>query len=91
MTPAVLLPYQHKIVAELCDPANSELLILARGLGLRRIICTLLQIFDSERNLVILVNATEEEAQGLGEELGILGVRKPGLRIVGHETPKKDR
>ena len=50
-----------------------------------------MKIYDSPRNLVLLVNATSEEEAAIGEELGIMGCRKPGLRIVGHETASKVR
>jgi DNA excision repair protein ERCC-4 len=86
-----LLPFHISITDKLCDPANNDLLLLARGLGLQRIICKLLQIYDSPRNLVLLVNASQGEENSIGEELGILGCRKPGLRIVGYELGKRDR
>jgi len=50
-----------------------------------------MQIYDSPQNLVLLVNANPEEESGIGEELGIMGCRRPGLRIVGYETSSKDR
>jgi DNA excision repair protein ERCC-4 len=41
---------------------------------------------------VLVVNATQEEESELGEELSLMGCRKPGLRIVGYETgTSKDR
>ncbi|KIK60408.1 hypothetical protein GYMLUDRAFT_167820 [Collybiopsis luxurians FD-317 M1] len=83
---STLLPFHTSILNEIYDPATSDLLVLARGLGLRRIICTLLKIYDSPQNLVLLVNATQEEETEIGEELGIMGCRKPGLRVVGYET-----
>ena len=88
---SILLPFHKKILEKIHDPATSDLLILARGLGLRRIICTLMKIYDSPQNLVLLVNATPEEESAIGEELGIMGCRKPGLRVVGHEIGSKDR
>lgn len=27
----------------------------------------------------------------MGEELGVMGCRRPGLRVVGFEVPRKDR
>lgn len=89
---STLLPFHTKIIQEIHDPSTSELVVLARGLGLRRIICTLLKIYDSPQNLILLVNATPEEETEIGEELGIMGCRKPGLRVVDYETgTSKDR
>ncbi|KAI0742082.1 hypothetical protein C8Q80DRAFT_1110846 [Daedaleopsis nitida] len=88
---SVLLPFHKSILDKIHDPASSELVLLARGLGLRRIVCKLLQIYDSPHNLVILVHATPEEEAAIGEELGMMGCRNPGLRIVGFETGRKDR
>ncbi|KAH9846206.1 hypothetical protein C2E23DRAFT_853988 [Lenzites betulinus] len=88
---SVLLPFHNSVLEKIHDPATSELVLLARGLGLRRIVCKLLQIYDTPNNLVLLVNATQEEETAIGEELGIMGCRKPGLRILGFETNRKDR
>ncbi|ETW75057.1 hypothetical protein HETIRDRAFT_127022 [Heterobasidion irregulare TC 32-1] len=86
-----LLPFHLSILEHFHDPLTSDLLLLARGLGLRKILCTLMQIYDSPQNLVLLVNASPEEEAAIGEELGIMGCRNPGLRMVGYEMPKKDR
>jgi hypothetical protein len=88
---ATLLSFHKSILQRIHDPSTSDLLILARGLGLRRIICTLMKIYDSPQNLVLLVNASQEEESAIGEELGLMGCRKPGLRIVGYEINNKDR
>ena len=88
---STLLPFHKIILEKIHDPSTSDLVVLARGLGLRRIICTLLKIYDSPQNLVLLVNATPEEESAIGEELGIMGCRKPGLRVVGYEIGSKDR
>ena len=88
---STLLSFHRKILEKIHDPSTSDLVILARGLGLRRIICTLLKIYDSPQNLVLLINATPEEESAIGEELGIMGCRKPGLRVVGYEIGSKDR
>lgn len=86
-----LLPFHKSILEEIHDPKTNDLLLLARGLGLRRIVCTLMQIYESPENLVVLVNASPEEEAAIGEELGIMGCRRPGLRSVGYEMGKKDR
>jgi DNA excision repair protein ERCC-4 len=86
-----LLPFHKSILETVHDPVTSDLLVLARGLGLRRVVCTLLQIYDTPQNLVLLVNASADEEAALGEELGLMGCRRPGLRVVDYEMPKKDR
>lgn len=88
---STLLAFHKSILDKIHDPFSSEFILLARGLGLRRVVCKLLQIYDSPQNLVMLVNASSEEEAAIGEELGVLGCRNPGLRIVGFETNKKER
>lgn len=88
---STLLGFHKQILKEIHEPAHNDLLILARGLGLRRIICTLLKIYDSPKNLVLIVNANSEEEAEVGEELGMMGCRKPGLRVIGYETGNKER
>jgi hypothetical protein len=91
MSPGGLLSFHHAILEEIHDPSTSQLVLLARGLGLRKVVCTLMQIYDQSTNLVLLVNASSEEEATIGEELSIMGCRKPGLRAVGYEMGKKDR
>ena len=91
MSPGDLLAFHHAILEEIHDPSTSQFVLLARGLGLRKIVCTLMQIYDQSTNLVLLVNASSEEEAAIGEELSIMGCRKPGLRAVDYEMGKKDR
>ena len=91
MSPAGLLSFHLSLLEEIHDPSTSQFILLARGLGLRKILCTLMQIYDQPSNLVLLVNASSDEEAAIGEELGIMGCRKPGLRTVGYEMGKKDR
>lgn len=86
-----LLPFHKSILEKIHDPLSSELVILARGLGLRRTICTLLKIYDGQQNLILIANASPEEEIAIGEELGMMGCRKPGMRVVGYEINTKDR
>lgn len=88
---SALLKFHREILDLIHDPTTSELLVLARGLGLRRIVTTLLRIYDSPQSLILLVNATPEEESEIGEELGIMGCRRPGLRVVGYELGSKER
>lgn len=85
-----LLPFHQHILETLLDPLTSDLLLVARGLGLRKLICHLLRIYDTPRNLVLLVNAMDEDV-AIGEELGVMGCRNPGLRILGWEMGRKER
>ncbi|KAK0530782.1 DNA repair protein RAD16, partial [Tilletia horrida] len=73
------------------EASDNALVILARGLGLRRIVATVLKIYDGPHNLVIMVNAQPEEEAALAEELTTLGVKRPGLRSVSHEMNAKTR
>ena len=91
MNANTLLPFQTEILQTIHDPSTSELTLLARGLGLRSILCTLLKIYDSPTNLVMIVNAHAEEELAIGEMLGVMGCRKPGLRILGYGTGRRDR
>ncbi|KAI0029603.1 hypothetical protein K488DRAFT_56035 [Vararia minispora EC-137] len=91
MSSEVLLPFHHTILEAIHDPSASDFVLLARGLGLRKIVCTLMKIYDSPQSLILLVNASPEEEAAIGEELGIMGCRKPGLRVVDYEMPKRDR
>ncbi|KAL8283775.1 hypothetical protein RQP46_005207 [Phenoliferia psychrophenolica] len=87
----LLLPFQRYLLSQLIPPADSSrdtgnaLLILARGLGLRSIVATLLKIHRSPSSLVLVVNANSDEERGLSEEVGVK------LRAVSYEMPSKDR
>ncbi|KAL7412836.1 hypothetical protein BDY24DRAFT_352173 [Mrakia frigida] len=86
-----LLPFVKEIIQEIAPPENDDLFIIAKGLGLRKIVATLLKIYDGPTKLVLLINATPDEEAGLGELLSTMGVRRPGLRIVSFEMPGKER
>jgi len=59
--------------------------------GAAQIITHLLKLYDAQRNLVIVVNATPSDEAGLAEDLSNLGVRRPGLVQVGYEMNAKQR
>ncbi|KAG9075269.1 hypothetical protein FRC06_010186, partial [Ceratobasidium sp. 370] len=90
-TPLDLLPYQRTIISECLDPSSSDLVILARGLGLRKLVCSLLRIYDNSKSLVLLINCDADEDTAIGEQLGVMGARHPGLRILDYEMNSKDR
>ena|ERR1700722_3425555 len=86
-----LLPFHKTILECIHDPSTNDLLILARGLGLRRIVCTLLNIYYSPSSLVLLLNTAPDEDSAIGAELGIMGCRNPGLRLAGYEMGRRER
>ncbi|CAE7073980.1 unnamed protein product [Rhizoctonia solani] len=90
-TPLNLLPYQKTILSECLDPSSSDLIVIARGLGLRKLVCSLLRIYDNSKSLVLLINCDPDEDTAIGEQLGIMGARYPGLRIVDYEMGSKAR
>jgi len=59
--------------------------------GAAQIITHLLKLYDAQRNLIIVVNATPSDEAGLAEDLSNLGVRRPGLVQVGYEMNAKQR
>jgi DNA excision repair protein ERCC-4 len=78
-----LLPFQRAILSQLTQADG--LALVARGLGLRSLICALLRVYNTGDNLVLVVNAAQEEERGLNEELGM------ALKTIGHEQPASER
>ncbi|KIW09588.1 uncharacterized protein PV09_00459 [Verruconis gallopava] len=84
------LAFQQQIFHELRE--EDELLILARGLGLLRIVTNLLHAFDAAgNNLIIVVGADERESEWIGEALAekatVTGSRKcRGLQTINTDT-----
>lgn len=70
---------------------GDALIILAKGLGLRSVVASILKIYDAPTNLIIVANARPDEEAGLKEEVTTLGVRNPGLRFVHYKTNSKAR
>ncbi|KAI9777587.1 MAG: hypothetical protein M1816_004631 [Peltula sp. TS41687] len=62
------LEYQQELFQELQD--EDELVVLARGLGLLRIVTNLLHAYDAAgNNLIVIVGADEREVSWIGEAL----------------------
>ncbi|KAI5303832.1 hypothetical protein KEM56_007143 [Ascosphaera pollenicola] len=65
------LKYQQELLSEL--RTEDELVILARGLGMLRLVTNLLHTYDAAgNNLVIVVGATDQENEWIGEAKEIL-------------------
>jgi hypothetical protein len=106
------LSFHKEVIREICRPQKDDLLIMAKGLGMRRVICALLKTYDRKEDLVLVVsllsccarhrsesqkklsiqvNATPQDEAGIGDELGIMGVRDPGFRIMTYEMSVQQR
>ena len=83
------LPYQSQILTDILP--TSALLILARGLGIRRIMCAVMKLYSGPETSVILLNTPTGEEEHIKEELLDMGVGRPGLRIVNNELSAKER
>lgn len=86
MSAATLLPFQRTLLGHLTSAEEPNvLLLLARGLGLRLLVNQLLKVFDEPENLVIVLNANEEEESALEAELGLK------VRLLRADTSSKER
>lgn len=76
-TDPILIPSFQAYQQEIFQQVRSEdqLVILARGLGLLRIVANLLHSYDAAGgNLVILLGATEKEMSWIGDGMLFLAV-----------------
>ncbi|KAJ8098375.1 hypothetical protein POJ06DRAFT_150391 [Lipomyces tetrasporus] len=90
------LAYQQTLVTELLD--EDALLIIARGLGLPRIVTNLIHAYDvAGGNLVLIIGADDREIEWIGEGLAELGtlnkgtMNRTGLTVVNTEMMSLER
>ncbi|KAK9244718.1 hypothetical protein V1506DRAFT_307816 [Lipomyces tetrasporus] len=90
------LAYQQTLVTELLD--EDALLIIARGLGLPRIVTNLIHAYDvAGGNLVLVIGADDREIEWIGEGLAELGtlnkgtMNRTGLTVVNTEMMSLER
>lgn len=73
--------YQQDLFAE--ARAEDELVILARGLGLLRLVINLLHSYDAAgNNLIVVVGADERENGWIGEGIRYEGGRSSASRLT---------
>ncbi|KAJ1732067.1 DNA repair protein RAD16 [Coemansia biformis] len=89
MAPAPLLPFQRRVLDELLD--EDALCVVARGLGLNRILAELARVCATPRALVFLVNCSEQDEDDLQHHFmqmrsGENANEATELRIVKNET-----
>lgn len=84
------LAFQREILTEIV--AEDGLLVLARGLGLRKILCSLLKLYTDNTHLVLLVNSSSAEDAAINDELACMGVpAHQQMKIIEYETPAEIR
>ncbi|WFD32413.1 DNA repair protein RAD16 [Malassezia sp. CBS 17886] len=91
---AWLLPYHRRIVHTLVtedDEERDRLVVMAPGLGLRRVIATLLRVYAQPRQLVVLVNASVREVVQMNHDLGTLGLAHGAVRNVHYDMDARQR
>ncbi|KAJ2787374.1 DNA repair protein RAD16, partial [Coemansia linderi] len=82
-----LLPFQRRVVDALLD--EDALCIVARGLGLRRVVAEFCRICATPQALVFLLNASDTEEQALQQQLMALRSGHADactLRVIKNET-----
>ena len=84
------LGFQREILNEIV--AEDGLLILARGLGLRKVLCSLLKMYTDNSHLVLLINSTPADDTAINDELACMGVpAEKQMKIIEYETPAETR
>jgi DNA excision repair protein ERCC-4 len=95
-----LLEFHRKIIQEISQ--ENGLVVMASGLGIERILTTILTIHTNPKNLILLINCSdlelicikkelERESQILCSDLENEHVSMNDLKIVNNETPAKER
>ncbi|TPX66046.1 hypothetical protein SpCBS45565_g04722 [Spizellomyces sp. 'palustris'] len=107
LMPAAVTPLKSSSALVATAPRGSEgkgdgLLIGAKGLGLRRILLTFLQVYSDPRNLVLLLNTPSREVDVLKEDfMAAIAARTPLegankvhpnlFKVINNETPASER
>lgn len=89
-----LLPFHRAILHRLIpddDELRDLLVVIAPGLGLRRVLSTLLRVYARPTCLVVVVNASSKDVNGINHDLGTLGLGHSAVRDVHHEMSAKQR
>ena len=88
-----LLPFHRSVLRQLVPPDdddNDVLIVMSPGLGIRRVLSTLLRVFSSPDNLVLILNATPH-VEGLSNDLGTLGLSHGSINQIHHELGARQR
>eukprot|EP00833_Pecoramyces_ruminatium_P012037 jgi/Orpsp1_1/1186069/evm.model.c7180000096739.1 len=69
------------------------LVIMSKGLGIRKVLLAFLNIYSHNKNLVILLNTSQQEIESLKAELAVIQKSRNGqsfLKIINNETPSSE-
>jgi DNA excision repair protein ERCC-4 len=85
-----MLEFQKQILTEIVT--EDGLLVISPGLGLFRILCSLVQIYSGGNHLVLLINTSKEQDELLQEQLIANGVPHEHLiKRIEYNTPAEKR
>ena len=84
-----LLPYESNLLVELTD--EDGLLVMAKGLGVDRLLLNLVQPFCSEETLVFVLNTTEEEQTFITDQITSLNSAHPPTSITSETSTTMER
>ncbi|KAL0081166.1 hypothetical protein J3Q64DRAFT_1850905 [Phycomyces blakesleeanus] len=85
-----MLEFQKEILTEIV--ADDALTILAPGLGLFRIMCSLIEMHCRGNHLVFLLNSNPEQNAALREHLMMAGILPDkNLKVIDSDTPAETR
>lgn len=90
-----LLPFHRAILHRLIPAENDELrdllVILAPGLGLRKVVSTLLRVYARPNSLILVLNASESEVAAMNHCISMLGMNENVIQDIHHDMSAKQR
>jgi len=90
-----LLPFHrailNRLIPEEHDDIRDLLVILAPGLGLRKIVSTLLRVYARPNSLILVLNATESDVTAMNHSISMLGMHENVIQDIHHDMTAKQR
>ena len=90
-----LLPFHRAILNRLIPEEHEDtrdiLVILAPGLGLRKIVSTLLRVYARPSSLILVLNASESDVEAMNHSIFMLGMHGRGIQDIHHDMTAKQR
>lgn len=90
-----LLPFHRAILSRLIPEEHEDsrnlLVILAPGLGLRKVVSTLLRVYAQPNSLILVLNASESEVTAMNHSISMLGMNENVIQDIHHDLTAKQR